>query len=229
MKPEPPIQPRPWSALALGLTLATLSSSCVITESRNVQQPTLQIQSDHGMELGVSTEYGVLFLGRTVRSGEIEVTAWYGDGPSIEPSVVEPLGGGLYTAQTEIELPTTRLTFQPPEPGAWVTVIGRRDGEVWETEAKVLSDPRVDGILLRTPPLLRSEEEQIGAGVFVLDPKGDRVLVGLVSGRLQLPHPDTGQPVSYLTVMGPNDTWRLVVHSRSIQRKKRFVYRDDVL
>lgn len=205
---------------ALGLVLASCAAA-----TRNVQDPTLDIRTSGGNELGVSTPYGVLFLGHTARSGEIEVTAWFGDGPTIEPSVIEPLGGGLYTAQTEILLPTTRMTFRAPRPGDKVTLIGRRGREPWSAEATVRYDPRVEGILLSVPSEVRSDD-QTGAGVYV-GPEDDRRLVGLVSGRLRLDTAD-GRSRDFLTVVGPDDTWRLVVHNRSIQRKPRTVYRYDV-
>jgi len=140
------------------LALAALATSCV--GSRTLTDPTLEIRTPHGSELGVSTDYGVIFLGRTAQSGSVEITAWFGDGPSIESSVIEPIGGGLYTAETEI-----------------------------------------------------SEEAKI--------------LLGLVSGKITLKNKDGER--SYLTVVGPEDLWRLVVHRRDFLQRRRWVYRQDIL
>ena len=99
---------------------ALLLACLVATGCRGVRtaaDPTLEVRSIGGQELAVSTDHGIVFLGRTARSGRVEITAWFGDGPSIEASVVEPLGGGLYTAVTEIRLPSVPLSFVTPRPG----------------------------------------------------------------------------------------------------------------
>src|SRR5882672_8362772 len=59
------------------LLLALLASGCRGT--RKLTDPVLEIRSESGAELGVATDYGLVFLGRTARSGPIDVTAWYGD------------------------------------------------------------------------------------------------------------------------------------------------------
>ena len=193
--------------------------------TRNLQDPTVEIRTSGGTELGVSTDYGLVFLGRTARSGEIEITAWFGNGPSIEPSVVEPIGGGLFTAQAEIRLPSTTMSFQRPEPGDSVTVIGRTGPETWEREVEVRTDPRVDGLLLA--PIGELSGDQVGAGVYVGE-GWKKKLVGLVSGRLFLSGAD-GTTSEYVTVVGPDDLWRIVVYDRSIVHKVPFPRRGDVL
>jgi hypothetical protein len=52
--------------------------------------------------------------------------------------------------------------------------------------------------------------------------------VGLVSGRLRLLDPDTGEQASYLTVQGPTDLWRLVTFRRDPQVRERVPYREDI-
>jgi len=210
----------------LALTLLPALHGCGNT-TRNLQDPTIEIRTSGGTELGVSTDYGLLFLGRTARSGEIEITAWFGNGPSIEPSVVEPLGGGLYTAQTEIRLPRTTMTFQRPEPGDKVTVVGRTGARKWERRVEVQGDPRVDGLLLEMIDELEGDASQVGAGVFI-GSDWRKKLVGLVSGRLRLSDAN-GNTKEYLTVLGPDDLWRIVVYDRSIEHKVPFPRRGDVL
>ena len=131
----------------------------------------LVLQTDGGSELGVATEFGLVFLGRTARSGPVMIAAEFGDGPGIESSVIEPLGGGLYTAETEIRLPVTPLSFTTPRAGREVVVKGRRGRRDWSETTRVVSDPDVDGILLR-PGGRRSEA--VGAGVYVRRDGKDR-------------------------------------------------------
>lgn len=203
-----------------------LCPACQVT--RNSADPTLIVDTPLGSELGVSTEYGVIFLGRTARSGPVDLTAWFGDGPSTEVTVIEPLGGGLYTAETEIRLPTVPMTFRTPAPGESVMVRGRRGRDPWQETVQVASDPRVSGILLPVPNELRDAPDQIGAGVYVSESEHELVFIGLVSGRLQLIDAD-GKRVDYLTVMGPDSLWRLVTFRREFQRKRDWVYREDIM
>ena len=200
--------------------------SCVT--SKEVVDPTILIHAPEGTELGVSTEFGTVFLGRYARGGEIDVSAWFGDGPSLETSVVEPIGAGLYTAETEILLPAVPLTFEQPKPGARVTVRGRVGAEPWELEGEVRTDPRVEGILLRPWAGLTGSPSQVGAGVYLGDSPEELRLLGLVSGRLRLIDAD-GDAVDYVTVVGPRDLWRLAAYRRDLSRKPRWVYREDVL
>ena len=211
------------SALAL-LFLAALLAGC--KASRKLADPILVIETDGGRELGVSTEFGVVFLGRTARSGPVIISATFGDGPGIESSVIEPLGGGLYTAETEIRLPVAVMSFDTPRPGSDVLIKGRRGRRDWSLSTRVVSDPDVDGILLR-PSSDLARGNPIGAGVYVRR-SGEDWLVGLVSGELELETPDGGTR-RYITVVGPEDLWRLVTFRREYQRKRRWVYREDIL
>jgi hypothetical protein len=213
-------------ALIVMLVCASMTS-CIGT--RTLSDPTLQIRTDRGYELGVSTDYGVVFLGRTAQSGPIEITAVFGDGPNIESSVIEPLGGEIFTAETEIRLPSVSMSFDDPRPGSSVRVIGRNKDGDWSRELTVASDPRVHGILLPIPSELRNAPDQIGAGVYVVPDQGpeSKLLVGLVSGRIVLKGKE-GES-SYLTVVGPQELWRLVVHRRDFLQRRRWVYRPDIL
>lgn len=197
--------------------------------SRTLSDPTVEIRTTRGTELGVSTDYGVVFLGRTAQSGPIEITAIYGDGPDIESSVIEPIGGGLFTAETEIRLPNVSMSFDDPLPGSKVLVIGRTTRGDWERELRVVSEPSVLGILLPIPPELENAPDQIGAGVYIVPEVGaePKLLVGLVSGRITLKDKDGEH--SFLTVVGPQDLWRLVVHRRDLLQRRRWVYRQDIL
>ncbi len=203
--------------------------ACACQGTRNLQDPTLVVQTDAGSELGVSTEYGVVFLGRSAPAGDVDITAFFGDGPSTEKTTIEPLGGGLYTAEVEIRLPSVPLHFERLERGDEVLIIGRRDGEAWQVPAAVKTDPRVEGLLLSIPSELRNAPDQVGAGVFILfGSRWNKRLVGLVSGTLELVGAD-GERRAYLTVVGADELWRLVARRKEIERKRRWVYREDVL
>ncbi len=215
----------------LGLLLASvllpLTAGCAGT--RNLVDPVVQIETSGGHELGVTTDYGIVFLGRTARAGDIEVTAWFGDGPSIEPSTIEPVGGMIYTAETEILLPAVPLLFVEPEPDSYVAVIGRNEEGAWREIMQLRSDPRVLGLLLDVPPQLDGFDDQVGAGVFryINDDPERLQLLGLISGKLTLETKDGTR--EYVTIVGPRELWRLVSLRRHYQRRRPKVYREDVL
>ncbi|MDZ4771779.1 MAG: hypothetical protein SGI72_01455 [Planctomycetota bacterium] len=213
-------------ALALVLLLPALNAAC--QGVRTLSDPTLVIETSGGSELGVSTDYGVVFLGRTARSGPAEITAWFGDGPNIEKTVNEPVGNGVYTAETEIRLPTVEMSFDDPRVGSELVVIGRTSEGPWSERITVAEDPRVLGLVTSIPERLRNAPDQVGAGVYLLDnPEGTRKkLVGLVSGRIVLSTGDGER--EYLTIVGPTDLWRLVSHRREPKNQRRWVYREDI-
>jgi hypothetical protein len=213
--------------LAALLVLASAAlASC--KGSRVLANPTLSLRTSGGRELGVATEYGVVFLGRTAQSGRIEIEAWYGDGPNIEPAVIEPIGAGLFTAETEIRMPEVALSFVEPKPGSHLTVVGQDEHGPWESTVTVAQDPRALGILTTIPSELVDRPDQIGAGVYVTDPDTDeRLLIGLYAGRIHLSTKDGER--DYMAVVGPTDLWRLVAHRRDLLQRKRWVYREDIL
>jgi hypothetical protein len=215
---------RPHPFLTASLAWALASCASVASYRSFSSDPVVEVHGAGAGELGVSTEYGVVFLGHTARSGRVEFSAWFGDGPSREEGVVEPIGGGLYATRSEIQLPTVPITFQTPPHGALVRVRGRRAGEPFEFEARVAVDERAEGLLLEpSADLDRLTDAELGAGVFVAEPGRPARLLGLVSGRVTLP--GGGR---YVTVVGPRDLWRLVAHRRNTERPRRWVYRDDI-
>lgn len=216
------------AALAAGLTALLTLGACQGT--RTLQDPVLEIRSAAGKELAIATDYGVIFLGRTVQAGEVEVTAWYGDGPSIELAVVEPLGSGLFTAEPEIRVPSCPVSFRIPETGESLMISGRRGSKRWEERTKIVADPRVQGLLIPLSSDFDGELDQTGAGLFrVLQEEPQRLeLVGLVSGILTLTD-ESGRAERFMTIVGADQFWRLVTYKREMPQKPRWVYREDIL
>lgn len=216
------------AVLALALTALFSLGACQGT--RTLQDPVLEIQSASGKELGIATDYGVIFLGRTVQAGEVEVTAWYGDGPSIELAVVEPLGSGLFTAEPEIRVPSVPVSFHIPKTGESLVVSGRRGSKRWQESTKIVADPRVQGLLIPLSGAFDDDLDQTGAGVFrVIQEQPQRLeLVGLVSGILTVTD-ESGRAARFMTVVGADQFWRLVTYKRAMPEKPRWIYREDIL
>jgi hypothetical protein len=219
--------------VAIGVALAALGAGCRV--NRKIADPIVEMHTAGGVELAVSTDYGLVFLGRGAESGEGEAWAWFGDGPSQEACMVESLGGGLFTAETEIRLPSVPLTFISPPAGTEVLVMGRDGGASWSLAARVAEHPSVYGLLLELPSGFADRAASVGAGVFVEQAPTWRYersyqglrLLGLVAGHVEIATADGRR--EFLAVVGPTELWRLVAWRREHPEKPRFVYREDVL
>lgn len=206
-------------ALALSLTACT--------GTRKLVDPVVGIVTDKGMELGVSTEFGVVFLGKTTDRGPVVVEAYFGDGPSMEQSVIEPVGGGLYTADMEIRLPHVPVSFEVPSDGEMLEVMGRRGWDRWASITTCRTVEGVEGVLLEVPDGFLDTVDQTGAGVYRRTGKFTKDLVGLVSGKISIQR--DGENRQYLAVVGADTLWRLAAHRKDKLRRRPFVYREDIL
>ncbi|MEC7233251.1 MAG: hypothetical protein VXW31_09940 [Planctomycetota bacterium] len=212
------------------LRLAPLAAAVLLTAcsgTRKLVDPVVVITTRNGMELGVTTRSGVVFTGATAERGEIEIEAWFGDGPTIERTIIEPVSDELFTAEIDIVLPSVPISFDEPRDGESLQLMGRKDGARWSMSARAKTDPRVFGLLLEIPSGFPDDPDQVGAGVFRRLPEHRHELVGLVVGKVQLER--SGSIERYLAVAGPTELWRLVAHRRDHLRKKPFVYREDIL
>ncbi|MBL8804597.1 MAG: hypothetical protein JNN27_21545 [Planctomycetes bacterium] len=218
----------PLAKLSSLILLLVATLSCQGT--RVAADPVLELRGGSGAsELGVSTDFGVVFLGRTSRSGAVELTAWYGDGPSIEFSVIEPLGGGLFTAEPQIKLPRVPISFRTPRAGETLRVIGRSGRERWSADVTVRAEPQLEGLIVDVPAQVLERDGQAGAGLYRIGEKEhDLKLVGLVTGTVEVTGSD-GATRRYLAAVGPDQLWRLVTYKRDFPRKRKWVYRADVL
>lgn len=218
---------------ALSLTGAALLL-CSCSTSKKVMDPTVMVRTEGGLELGVSTDYGVVFLGRTAQAGDADLTVWFGDGPSLEQTLIEPVGAGLYTLETQIRLPTVPLAFDQPSAGDELMLIGRDVHGTVELPLIAASDPRVEGLIFEVPAELLAGSDQTGAGVYQRSVTGELQLLGLLSGRIRLTAPgprEDGIPaeVEYLSAVGPTTLWRLVTYRRDRHLAEPWVYRNDIM
>lgn len=185
--------------------------------------PTVLVLGSEGEELGVSTPYGVVFLGHNVTDDVVRLVPAFGDGPSVERAPAEAVDRGLRLARAEIQLPTVPISFDTPAPGSRVLVRGRDGLNPWSEEVKVANVPSATGLVLEADASLRRRLEAgvVGAGVYVFDEHHEMQLVGLVDGLFSL------NDTTYIATAGPGSLWRAAAHDRSLSRQ-RWVYREDV-
>lgn len=222
-----PLQLAPRRSLRGAAAIALALSLTACTGTRKLTDPVVGIMTDRGMELGVSTEFGVVFLGKTTDRGPVIVEAFFGDGPSMEQSVIEPVGGGLYTADMEIRLPHVPITFDLPTEGEALEIMGRRGWDRWSAMTRCRIVEGVEGVLVEIPEGFLDSVDQTGAGVYRQTGEFTKDLVGLVSGKVSIQR--DGQSHQYLAVVGANTLWRLAAHRKDKLRRRPFVYREDLL
>ena len=220
-------QPSPARAVRRVVAVALALSLTACTGTRKLIDPVVGIVTDEGMELGVSTEFGVVFLGKTTDRGPVIVEAYFGDGPSMEQSVIEPVGGGLYTADMEIRLPHVPISFDIPSDGEVLEVMGRRGWDRWAAITTCRTVEGVEGVLLEVPEGFLDSVDQTGAGVYRQTGEFTKDLVGLVSGKVSIQR--DGENRQYLAVVGADTLWRLAAHRKDKLRRRPFVYREDIL
>jgi hypothetical protein len=214
------------SILLAALAVQTLGlGSCISADP----DPTVLVRTSGGVELGASTTYGVVFLGTTATSGEAEVVAWFGDGPELEPSLVESIGGGLYSVDVDIDLPAVPMSFDLPDTSTPLEIRGRDAAGPWVRTTRRADEPTATGLLLLVPdePLPPASS---GAGVYLRDRRGQLRLIGLLAGRVQVidsAYPSAA-PRERLAAIGPTDLWRLVSYRRNRHRPDPWVYREDL-
>ena len=187
------------------LRLAPLAAALLLTAcsgSRKLVDPVVVITTRNGMELGVTTQSGIVFTGATAERGEVEIEAWFGDGPTIERTIIEPVSDELFTAETDIVLPSVPISFDEPRDGESLQLMGRKDGARWSTSARVKTDPAGSGCCSRSPRASRTNSTRWGPACSALS-EHRHELVGLVVGKVQLER--NGSIERYPAVAGPTE------------------------
>jgi hypothetical protein len=141
--------------------------ACVGT--RNLADPVLEIRGPEASELGVATDYGLVFLGRSARAGAVEVIAWYGDGPSMEQRWSSRSAAGC-TRRARDQVATRSAELRESKLGETLFIVGRRGPELWAAQVEVRHDPQIEGVLLTIPKGLENGPDQIGAGLYRANP-----------------------------------------------------------
>ncbi len=170
----------------LALGLLALATGCRYQRLEPPEVPVVQITTTRGTELGVSTDEGILFLGRTAQQGPAKVFYFLGPSPLVEVGEVLPLGGPLSTVQLEVDIPTIPISFEPVRPGEELVLMGLDGPRVWQHPVRAVDNAElVNGTVLEQPAGLELQPWHIGAGVFRRT-DGGLALVGLLKGRARI-------------------------------------------
>ncbi|HHI80613.1 MAG TPA: hypothetical protein ENK02_11615 [Planctomycetes bacterium] len=201
----------------LGLLALT---SCRVSRRQPTEIPVVRIQTTKGFEQGVSTEEGIIFLGRTAHKGPVKVSYLLGPSPLVEAGKIREGVGPLHFVDLEVSIPKAPISFRAPKPGESLSLILYDGHSPRVLSTRVARDPRIRGTALELPPGYRPKPSDIGAGVFQPSPEGP-ALVGLLQGVARL----GGK--SWLLVAG-RETWKThFLKPTPSERKKEVFYRAD--
>ncbi len=204
--------------LLFALLLAT--SSCRVSRRQPTQVPVVWIQTTKGFEQGVSTEEGIIFLGRTAVKGPAKVSYLLGPSPLVEAGKILEGRGPLHFVDLEVSIPKAPISFREPKPGEGLSLILYNGQHPRFFFTRVTNDPRVKGTALEMPSGYRPKPSDIGAGVFTETKEGP-ALVGLLQGIAKL------DGKAWLLVAG-RETWKThFLKQTPSEQKKEVFYRAD--
>ncbi len=169
--------------LASLFLLPLLLGSCVVERRLPSEMPMVRIQTTGGFEQGVSTDDGILFLGRTQKKGPAKVLYYLGPSPMMEAGELRHLGASLYEVETEIALPSVPISMESLRPGEELLLMCLDEAGPWSYWTRVAEDSRVSGPVIEWPSGLTLEKAHVGAGLF-RESDGAYSLVGLLKGTL---------------------------------------------
>ncbi len=154
-------------------------------------RPVVRIDTRGGIEHGVATEEGILFLGRTATSGPCRVHYFLGPDPAVTDGEVEAAGGVFCRARVDLAQQSVPLLERPLQPddeivGIYWTPEGTREfGATPLSSPESLGGIRAEGSLL----VLDDPDVPAGAGLFVVpaETPDDRLhFVGLIAGAAEI-------------------------------------------
>jgi hypothetical protein len=172
----------PAAARACALALCLVASGCTAWLFSGVpypshERPIMRIETRGGVEMGVGTEVGILFLGRTAQEGPCRVHYWLGPTPLVEDGAVERWGGVFYRALMDLNHPYARFLDRDLRDDDTLFALLLDGQEVALQRARTET---IAGDVVAWP----GRDLPAGTGVFLRDDRG-LVFVGLVAGRIE--------------------------------------------
>lgn len=143
-------------------------------------RPVALVETTGGVELGATTEFGVLTLGRTAVEGPCRVHYFLGPTPIIESGTLTQAGGGFVRADIDLKTQSSRAVDRPLTADDELVAMWTPDGA--EERSVAVSLARAPGV---HGDVLTATDEPLPTGATVLRKADDGNLhfVGLVAGK----------------------------------------------
>ena len=209
---------RTFAGFALAIALL---GGCAI---RGRIHPIVEVLTQGGRELGVSTTDGVLFLGTTAGKGWARVVLFYGDIPYEETAEIRPAGGGIYKLEMDVRHQGVPIAVRWPRPGEDLLLMGMRNGKTWTAWTRLARAEGVYGEVYELPSGLDLDATQAGAGIFRKGRGGNLSLLGLVKGTAVL----LPSGKKWLCVAGLRDLKACMLARRDVLPPKKVIHRPDL-
>lgn len=169
--------------LCLAATLASLCSCTgwfFASEGWPDQsRPVALIETTGGVELGATTEYGVLTLGRTATAGACRVHYFLGPTPMVDDGVLDTTASVFTRADIDLKTQAIRMFDRSVNPTDELLVMWTADGtSVQSVGVELARTDRIEGSVLMHPGV----ELPVGATVLRRDRYG-LTFVGLIAGK----------------------------------------------
>jgi hypothetical protein len=216
----PRVSPRTWSHAVCGLALLTscthgLLSSVPLPSN---ERPVVRIETRGGVEYGVTTEDGILCLGRTATEGPCRLLYFLGETPLEEDGTIVPFGGLYYRVDMDLKHQQARFIERPLLPDDALVALVLEARAVREVGVRRTDAPDVEGPALEWP----GEDLPVGTGIFTRDRRTDAYrFVGLVSGTLAM------GDSRYVLFTGPDAMREALLAPRTFPKRYQVKYRPD--
>ena len=145
-------------------------------------RPVALVETTGGVELGATTEFGILTLGRTATEGPCRVHYFLGITPLVEDGAMKPTGSTFRRAEIDLKTQHARSMDRPLTKDDELVAMWTPDGvDAVAVDVELAAKDGVLGDVLKDP----GRELPAGAAIFVQSE--DKLLfAGLVSARARL-------------------------------------------
>lgn len=153
-------------------------------EAPDASRPVVRIETRGGVEQGVATPEGLLFLGRTSTSGPCRVHYFLGKTPVVEDGTIVPFGGLFYRADVELKQQRAEFFTSDLAPETPLFALVHRGNDVLTVPVRLARGEGLAGDLLEGP----GQRLPAGTGIFTRAPEREGLwqLAGLVTAEATL-------------------------------------------
>lgn len=207
------------------LTVAVTPSACThgLFSSANPgadrSRPVVRIETRGGVEYGVTTTDGILFLGRTATEGPCRVHLFLGATPTpmIEDGTIETAGSVFYRVDFDLKTMAVPLLERDLEPGdALVAIPFTGPFATSEVPVRLAQNSSIEGDVIEWP----GRDLAVGTGVFVRQ-QGQLMCAGMVAANLEL------QGTRYIALAGSSSIRSLLATPRPYPAREQIKFRGD--
>jgi hypothetical protein len=179
------VRPTPCRPRLLTAALLPLLGGCSVwffsgETSYEWSHPVALVETTGGVELGATTEFGILTLGRTATDGPCRVRYFLGPTPLVESGTLGTTGSLFTRAEIDLKTMAVRGLDRPPLASDELLVMWTPDGTTTESvPVRLARSPDVEGDVLQHP----GRDLPPGATVLAQTRDDGLLFVGLIAGK----------------------------------------------